>query len=70
MRKPVFNYSKLKGRAREKDMTLAKIEKETGIKARVLSDKWNGKRYFTQAEMFALKQLLDLESIDAYFFTV
>lgn len=64
---PKFDYSKLKGRAREKGMTLKKIEEETGIKQRVMSDKWNGKRYFSQVEMFALKKLLDLESIDAYF---
>ena len=48
-------------------MTLKKIEEESGIKQRVMSDKWNGKRYFSQVEMFALKKLLDLESIDAYF---
>ena len=55
-----FNYSKLKGRAREKGMTLEKIHEETGISISSLSDKWNGKRFF--------KKLLDLESVDAYFF--
>lgn len=70
MNTPEFSYAKLKGRAREKGMTLEKIQKETGISMRTLSDKWNGKRYFNQAEMQALKTLLDLESVDAYFFVV
>lgn len=65
-----YDYSKLKGRAREKGMTLEKIQKSTGIPARTLSDKWNGKRDFNQTEMLALKKALDLESIDAYFFIV
>lgn len=68
MSKVQYNYAKLKGRAREKGMTLEKIQKKTGISMRTLSDKWNGKRYFNQAEMQALKTLLDLESVDAYFF--
>lgn len=68
MSTPVFNYAKLKGRAREKGYTLQTIEKETGISVRTLSDKWNGKRQFNQAEMYALKRLLELESVDAYFF--
>lgn len=68
MNTPVFSYAKLKGRAREKGYTLQMIQKETGISMRVLSDKWNGKRLFNQAEMYALKNLLDLESVDAYFF--
>ena len=63
-----FNYSKLKGRAREMGMTLEKIHEETGISISALSDKWNGKRLFNQLEMYALKKLLDLESVDAYFF--
>ena len=63
-----YDYSKLKGRAREKSMTLDRIQKETGISSRTLSAKWNGKGPFTQAEMAALKALLDLESVDAYFF--
>lgn len=70
MGKAPFDYSKLKGRAREKGMTLEKIQQRTGIKMRTLTDKWNGRGYFNQAEMYALKQLLDLESIDAYFFVV
>lgn len=64
---PEFDYSKLKGRAREKGMTLQKIHDETGISTRTLSLKWNGKGFFTQPEMYALKKLLDLETIDAYF---
>lgn len=67
METPRFDYSKLKGRAREKDMTLKRIEEETGIHQRTMSSKWNGKGFFTQPEMYALKKLLDLESIDAYF---
>ena len=49
-------------------MTLEKIHEETGISISALSDKWNGKRLFNQLEMYALKKLLDLESVDAYFF--
>ena len=70
MVKGQYDYSKLKGRAREKGLTLKKIQEKTGINASILSQKWNGKRRFTQDEMSVLKDALDLESIDAYFFTV
>lgn len=69
MIKESYDYSKLKGRAREKGMTLEKIQAATGINVRTLVDKWNGKGRFNQTEMAALKKALDLESIDAYFFT-
>lgn len=68
MIKESYDYSKLKGRAREKGMTLEKIQAATGINVRTLADKWNGKGRFNQTEMAALKKALDLESIDAYFF--
>lgn len=64
-----YDYSKLKGRAREKGETLDSIQKKTGISSRTLSAKWNGKGLFNQAEMAALKRLLGLESIEEYFFT-
>ena len=70
MIKESYDYSKLKGRAREKGMTLEKIQAATGINVRTLVDKWNGKGRFNQTEMAALKKALDLESIDDYFFAV
>ena len=69
MIKESYDYSKLTGRAREKGMTLEQIQAATGINVRTLVDKWNGKGRFNQTEMAALKKALDLESIDAYFFT-
>lgn len=65
----LYDYSKLKGKAREKGETLETIQRKTGISARTLSAKWNGKGVFNQAEMAALKSLLELESVDEYFFT-
>ena len=55
MVKGQYDYSKLKGRAREKGLTLKKIQEKTGINASILSQKWNGKRRFTQDEMSVLK---------------
>lgn len=63
-----YDYSKLKGRAREKGETLETIQRKTGISSRTLSAKWNGKGVFNQIEMGALKQLLDLECLEDYFF--
>lgn len=68
MSKVQYNYSKLKGRIRERGETLKTLSAQTGISVRSLSDKWNGKSYFTQPEMSALKRVLKLESVDAYFF--
>ncbi len=64
-----FDYSKLKGLARQKGETLETIEKKTGIKSQTMSMKWNGRSHFTDVEIYALKVLLDIDDVDEYFFT-
>lgn len=64
-----FDFSKLKGLAREKGETLESIEKKTGISSKRLSQKWNGKGHFNSLEMYALKVLLGIEDVTPYFFT-
>ena len=70
MSRVVFDHSKLKGRAREKGYTLETLSKATGISVKTISNKWNGKGYFTDAEIFALKTLLDIESIEDFFLAI
>ena len=64
----LFDHSKLKGKCREKGETLESLARKTGLSARTLSKKWNGKSSFTDVEIYMLKALLDLENVEAYFF--
>ena len=65
-----FDYSKLKGRIKEKGYTLEKISKRIGISLSTLSLKMSNKSYFSQKEMLDICNILDIElkKIGDYFF--
>lgn len=67
----VFNYSKLKGRIREKFSTQEAFSDAISMSSTTLSYKLNGKGYFSQAEIFRAADVLgiDAKEIPAYFFT-
>lgn len=64
-----LKFAKLKGRAKEKGETIKTLAAKIGISPSTLSLKWNGHSMFTMSEMYSLKSILELESIDAYFFS-
>ena len=64
-----FDHAKLKGLCREKGETLESLSKKLGVSVRALSNKWNGKTSFTDIEIYALKNILDIDDIIPYFFT-
>lgn len=64
----MFDYSRLKGRMREKNITQEQLAKMIGISTVSLREKLKGGRpYFKADEMLAISKALDLESVDAYF---
>ena len=67
----VFNYSKLLGKIREKDMTQADVASAIGINLATLNAKINGRSYFTSYEIINLCSLLEIPKaeIGSYFFT-
>ena len=72
--KPVFDYSKLSGRIKEKQKTREELRRITGIPLSTLSTKINnskGNGYFSPTEIFKLSAALDIPSCDIglYFFT-
>jgi transcriptional regulator with XRE-family HTH domain len=71
--KPVFDYSKLQGRAKEKNITRAEIAKALGLASGTVSVKFNnrhGDKFFSQAEILTLCKLFDIsyEDVPDYFF--
>lgn len=66
-----FNYSKLRGRIREKFSTQENFAKEMDMAMTSLSFKLNNKVYFSQLEINKACQLLDIkdDEVTAYFFT-
>lgn len=64
-----IKFAKLKGRAREKGETIKTLASKIGISPASLSLKWNGRRMFTMSEMYSIKNILELDSIDEYFFS-
>lgn len=66
-----FDYSKLLGRIRERGMTQEILAHKIGINAATLSVKLNNKAFFTQLEMLAICEVLEicLVEIGIYFFT-
>lgn len=66
-----FDYSKLRGRIKEKYETQAAFAKDLGISERTLSLKMRGKRAWTQGEIDRAIFLLELseKDIPEYFFT-
>ena len=47
-----FNYSKLKGLIRERELTQENVAEEIGISSATFNLKINGKAFFTQDEIF------------------
>lgn len=66
-----FDYSKLKGRIKEKVDTQASFAEKIGISRVSLSLKLNGKTEFSQREIESACRVLDIapEEIHDYFFT-
>lgn len=66
----MYNYSKLLGRIKEYGFTHERLAEAIGINKGSLSAKFNGKSEFTQSEMDAICELLDIpnEEIGKYFF--
>lgn len=67
-----FNYSKLRGRIKEKYETQENFAQKMGISRTTLSQKLNNINEFTQQEINKAVELLDLpvEEIPIYFFVI
>ena len=66
-----MNYGKLLGRLMEKGFTQAELAEEIGISAVTLNKKLRGYSEFTQSEITAICEKLNIPDgeIPAYFFT-
>lgn len=66
-----FNYSKLKGKIRELEMTQNEFANKIGITEQTLNLRFQGKRPFKQDEIIKTMELFNepLENIVIYFFT-
>lgn len=66
-----FDYSKLRGRIIEKFGTIGAFSDALGATIQTVSAKLNGKSGFSQDDMIAWGELLDIPSADfgIYFFT-
>ena len=64
-----FDYSKLLGLIAERGYTRSAVADLIGMTASTFSQKVNNKFSFTQRDMYALKVLLNIEDMDAFFFT-
>lgn len=65
-----YNYSKLKGRIKELDMTLNDFAERLGIAEQTLYKKFNNQSYFTQEEIDkAMKIIMQpMSKVQLYFF--
>lgn len=65
-----FDYSKLKGKIRELEMTLNDFAKHIGITEQTLNMRLKNKRPFTQPEIAKAMKLFDepIENVKIYFF--
>ncbi len=68
----MFDYSKVRGKIREKFSTQAEFAAAMGFSATTLSDKLNNKVEWTQKEIDKAVELLEIskDEIPIYFFTV
>lgn len=62
-------YAKLRGKMAEKGVTQLMLAKLMGLSPVSINNKLAGKSDFTAKEMKLLKIVLELHSIDDYFFT-
>lgn len=67
----MYNYSKLKGKIRELDITLAEFAKILGISEQTLNLRLQDKRPFKQDEITKAMKFFNepVENIHIYFFT-
>lgn len=65
-----YNYSKLKGKVRELEMTLNEYAEYIGITEQTLNKRFKNQRPFTQPEIAKTMQLFDepVNNIHLYFF--
>ena len=66
-----YNYSKLKGKIRELEMTLNEYAEYIGVTGQTLNKRFKNQRPFTQPEIAKTMQLFDepVNNIHLYFFT-
>lgn len=71
MKRTEFDFSKLKGRIKEKVNTQEKFAKELNISVPSLIKKLNNKSQFTQTEINKARTILDIPNTDLniYFFS-
>lgn len=71
MERPVFDYSKLNGRIREKFGTQKKFADAIGVSPATVSMKLTNKRYFDQPEIMRAVNALGISDgdVSVYFFT-
>lgn len=64
-----FDFSRLKGRIREKGLSQEDLAKAIGISTTSLNKKLNNKSDFCLRETFVIGKILSIEDIAEYFFT-
>ena len=69
MEEVIFDYSKLKGKIREKNETQETLAKKLGISTTSLNYKLNGKNNFSLVEVFKLSKMLVISDLREYFFS-
>lgn len=67
----IYNYNKLLGQIKEKNLTQETLAKKIRIQPTTLSQKLNNKAYFKQIEISHICKLLEIPDteIGIYFFT-
>lgn len=67
-----FDYSKLRGRMREKDKTFCDLASEVGISSSTFSQKINNHAEFKQCEIASICKALDIapQAVNEYFFVI
>ena len=65
-----YDYSKLKGRIKELNMTLNNFAEKLGISEQTLHKKFNSQTYFTQEEVEKAMKIISvpLSKVQCYFF--
>lgn len=68
----IFDFSKLKGLIREKELTQEAVAREIDIAYSTFNLKINGNAFFTQEEIFKMSNVLEVPKEDFYdyFFTL
>ncbi|WP_072520339.1 helix-turn-helix domain-containing protein [Gemella massiliensis] len=71
MKKIKFDYNKLKGRIKEKNLTLNEFANKVNIGRTALYSKLERNGEFTESEMFRICNVLEipLNEVSVYFFT-